>query len=375
MRKVLIFSDSYLPGYKGGGPIVSVSNLVDVIEDDVEVLVCTRNHDFGDEEPYHGIVSNKEIISKNHRILYLSSFNFHSIAKTIQTFKPDAIYLNSFFSTTTQIVLTLNTLFFKSIFIVAPRGELLKNPLLIKPAKKAVYIFIYKLLGFHKKVFFHSTGDIETKSIESIFGVDKISINEIPNLVKKYDFQPIIKERGELKLVFISRISFKKNLHYVLTVLSKVKESVSLDIYGPIEDLRYWQQCKQIIQELPSNISVNYGGGLSGHDVVSKMRCCHVFFFPTLSENYGHVIVEAMQAGLVPILSDQTPWDKLSENNAGWDINLNNVDEYVSTIENLFHMDRLIFSELSSGAMRYIKTRINLKDMSKKYINFFSKVG
>jgi hypothetical protein len=54
---------------------------------------------------------------------------------------------------------------------------------------------------------------------------------------------------------------------------------------------------------------------------------------------------------------------------------LNNVDEYVSTIENLFHMDRLIFSELSSGAMRYIKTRINLKDMSKKYINFFTKVG
>lgn len=38
------------------------------------------------------------------------------------------------------------------------------------------------------------------------------------------------------------------------------------------------------------------------------------FFFPTLGENYGHVIVEAMMNNCLVILSEGvTPWDDYKE--------------------------------------------------------------
>ena len=33
-----------------------------------------------------------------------------------------------------------------------------------------------------------------------------------------------------------------------------------------------------------------------------------VFLFPTMAENYGHVIFEALAGGCVPVISDKTPW-------------------------------------------------------------------
>lgn len=50
------------------------------------------------------------------------------------------------------------------------------------------------------------------------------------------------KESGSLHLVFLSRISEKKNLLFLLRVLAHNSElSVQLDIYGPIEDKAYWK--------------------------------------------------------------------------------------------------------------------------------------
>ena len=52
---------------------------------------------------------------------------------------------------------------------------------------------------------------------------------------------------------------------------------------------------------------------LSGHDL---------FFLPTLGENYGHVIHEALLSGSQVLLSDQTPWRGLTEAGLGWDLPL-----------------------------------------------------
>ena len=50
------------------------------------------------------------------------------------------------------------------------------------------------------------------------------------------------------------------------------------------------------------------------------------FFFPTLGENYGHVIYEALDSGCPVLISDQTPWRGLSEVGAGWDLPLDKPD-------------------------------------------------
>ena len=52
------------------------------------------------------------------------------------------------------------------------------------------------------------------------------------------------KEKNKLKILFISVISPKKNLIYVIETLNKVKGDFTLDIYGPVKDEQYWRECK-----------------------------------------------------------------------------------------------------------------------------------
>jgi glycosyltransferase involved in cell wall biosynthesis len=122
--------------------------------------------------------------------------------------------------------------------------------------------------------------------------------------------------------VFISRISPKKNLLFALRMLQSVLGDISFDIYGPIEDARYWNRCEKAIGTLPPNVRVKYMGMVE-HEKVGEVFAEHdLFLFPTLGENYGHVICEALSAGCPVLISDQTPWRHLQEEGAGWDIPL-----------------------------------------------------
>ena len=375
MKKILIFAEAYVPGFKGGGPVVSISNLVALIEDEYEILVCTRNHDFGEKTPYKNIVSDSVTHVNKHKILYLSSYGGLAFGRAMRSFKPDFIYLNSFFSRTTRIVLFLNIFLWRKPLLVAPRGELLHNSLGIKKRKKNLYLSLFKAMRLHKNLIFHSTDSIETGSLADIFSIDKSEISEIPNVSRRYASTGITKGKSELRVVFISRICPKKNLHFALNILSNTTQIITFDIYGPLEDQNYWKKCREIIKNLPPNITVNYNGSLEGNNVVETMKQYHVFLFPTLSENYGHVIVEAMQVGLVPIISDQTPWVNLQEKNAGWDINLDNHKEYGVVLDALFHMDPPRFSELSQSVINYINSHLASCDLRSEYIKFFKAIG
>ena len=371
MKKIVIFTDSFLPGFKGGGPITSISNLVSLINDKFDILICTRDRDFGDTEAYKDIICNEITKYKEYNIIYLSRMDKSSLTKVIVEFNPDLLYLNSFFSKTTQFIMFLNKLTFKKKIIIAPRGELQENALNIKKTKKSIYLFVYKLFGLYKNVYFHSTDNIETISIKNMFNINDVT--QLQNAVKIHVFEPLNKKENELTMIFVSRVSRKKNLHYALNLLKSIKYNIIFDIYGPKEDREYWNECQNIINGLPKNVKVSYKGSLAQHEIVLKMREYHAFLFPTLSENFGHVIVEAMQAGLIPIISDQTPWINLESQNVGWDIKLNKKNKYIKAIEELYFMDNRKYNAKSLATIEYIHNKLDMKSLAKDYKDFFNK--
>ena len=72
---------------------------------------------------------------------------------------------------------------------------------------------------------------------------------------------------------------------------------ITFDIYGPKEDKRYWDLCKEIIDSLPKSIEVNYMGPIENENVNDMFQNYDLFFLPTKGENFGHVILESMSAG------------------------------------------------------------------------------
>ena len=94
------------------------------------------------------------------------------------------------------------------------------------------------------------------------------------------------------------------------------------DVYGTLEDRTYWVLCDGIMKQLPVNIVVNYRGVVRPDDVISTLSQYDAFFLPTLGENFGHVVLEALLAGCPVLLSDRTPWRDMPVRRAGFDLPL-----------------------------------------------------
>lgn len=373
--RILIIMQGYFPGKKYGGPPVSISNFCALLPQ-YECYIITTNHDFGDNKPYEGILRGWNELN-GAKVMYLTKkeFNIHSIIRVAKEISPDLVYLQSLFSHKCILPGLLIAKKMHIPVILAPRGELCGEAFK-KKYKKIPYIIALHLFGLLKRVIFQSTSKEETEAICRFLKCDLERVGQLANIPSIPNSKIIhpTKVEGIINLVFISRIVRKKNLHSALEYLTNVKEKVIFNIYGPKENLEYWQYCEQIISRLPANISVNYCGILS-HDEVSQVFSSHdAFLFPTFSENYGHVIAEALLSGCIPIISDQTPWNDIESNGAGWAISLSDSAKFISTIKEVAKLDEAGISVYRDNIRNYIGKKMNLEELKNSYDNFISKV-
>src|SRR5688572_7929374 len=102
--RVLAFVDYYLPGFKGGGPVHSVSRIAKSLASEVDFFVFTRDRDLGDSDPYSGVTIGDWSKFGDTAIFYAEPEQISSgaILTAIQEARPDVIYLNSYFSKLTR---------------------------------------------------------------------------------------------------------------------------------------------------------------------------------------------------------------------------------------------------------------------------------
>ena len=148
-ENILCFVKYYLPGYKSGGPVRTISNFVRTFHEDFNITVVCYDRDSGSSAPYKGIKQNHFSNHTYSKVFYLkkSFFDFFIISKIcLSNFPIDYIYLNSFFSFKFSL-LPLLIFSFRRIhsrrIILAPRGELSSSSLCLKSLKKNFYISIF----------------------------------------------------------------------------------------------------------------------------------------------------------------------------------------------------------------------------------------
>ncbi|MEX0597100.1 MAG: glycosyltransferase [Candidatus Paceibacterota bacterium] len=344
-KTILIFNNYYLPGYKAGGPIRSISNLVEWLGDKFNFKIITTDRDSFEEESYDGIKVNDWNRVGNADVYYLKKedLSFGHLYKVLKETEYDAVYLNSFFNLWFSIIplfiLKYLIRFAPQKILLVPRGELSDGALDQKTFKKKLFLKVIRLFRLHNTIMWQATNNEEQKEIQHYFDASDNQIQIASNLPKKvepYEFKEIDKEVGELRIVFLSRISPKKNLDYALETLSKItNEKIVFDIYGSISNQSYWDKCQSIIDQLPDDICIRYKGSIENKFVVKTLDQYHLFFLPTKGENFGHAIYESMLSGTPVLISDQTPWRKLEERGLGWDIDLSKKEKFIQIIRQL----------------------------------------
>lgn len=370
--KILIVTNYYLPGVNGGGPIKSLKNLTDYMKQNYDINILTVAKDVGSKKNYPDIKINKWIYKYGHNIYYADSFTFNNTRKALKELKPTVIYINSFFASSSLLFYMTIPFYSKGKYIVAPRGELNSNALNLKNRKKKNFIRLIKKFNLLKNVHFHATSESEMNDILSFFPHNKVTV--IPNLpsIASSENLRIGKEKNSLRIVSVSRISKMKNIDFAIKSLNRITEGeIVFDLFGPIEDKTYHEECLKEIEKLTSNIKVNFKGPLNNSKVSEQLRNYDLFYLPTLGENYGHSIVEAIQNQVPVLISSNTPWIKLEEKKIGKDLSLSNIDEFTDFIKSLIPLNDEEYRERFTGFESFIKKELNVAATIEKYKKLF----
>ncbi len=373
--KILIFIDWYKPGFKAGGPIRSISNLVSQLIHEYDFYIVTRDTDYLETTPYSTIKTNEWNKIDNAQVYYLSAENTNktTIKKLIKEVNPTFVYCNSLYSpkftlTPIRIAKKLNI---KTVLAV--RGMLSEGSLSVKSHKKKIFLGLIKTIGLFNKTTFHATSLGEKNDLIKNFGKN-IKVVVAQNLPenKNIVYIPKQKKTNQLKMTFVGRVAPEKNTLFAIEVLRNCKQNIQLDIYGPVYNQDYFEQCKTAINQLPTNIVVNYNGVLN-HDLLDEtLKKYHVIYLPSTGENFGHSIIEGMTNSCIPVISNKTPWQNLEQQKVGFDIDLTKPNKFTEMIDNLAKMNIDELNLLTKNAYNFAQNIINDNQLKEEYHKLFN---
>lgn len=340
------------PVYSYGGPTRSIHGIYCTLRDsefDCKVLSPIKNLDG----------SNIEIISSNQDITYSKNFyfDFFKIVKNV-----DVIWFNSFFDFK-LIFLILFSKILKFKLIISPRGQLSDEAIRTSNSFiKKIFIAVIKILK--SGLYFHSTSNSETDAI-----TDKINTSNITCLSNLFTLKFLENTQDKSKYIFYSRIHKKKGLYFLLKTINDNNINIDLDVYGFIEDKNYWKKCKILIDKLDN---INYMGSIDNGDLQILKNKYSFFIFPTLNENFGHIIIELISLGIIPIISKSTtPFDIQINEKIGLNFSLNSQSELSDILNKTKQIDIDTLNVLKNSVYEIFTTLNKDQEAIKNdYINF-----
>lgn len=365
-KKILIFNGYYTPAKKYGGPLTSCKNVVKTCSEEFDIYIIARNHDVGSKEIFPNLHIGWKMVD-GAMVKYISDGEFNYDKSALRTLfeevKPDLIWFAGILVPKIRLKAIELGREMHIPILLSPRGEVSADRICIKGWKKKPYLFLTKLLGYYKETYYHATSDDEVVGLKKYVGAPENRIFLVPNI--GVPLEPMrsnyVKQQGELRVVFIARIHMVKNIKLAVEAVCKMKSKVTFDVYGPLEQPEYWNECVEIAKSAPDNVSVKYCGQLEPTEVGEYFRKYDCFLFPTINENYGHSIAEALANGVPVVLSkDTTPWNSLDKD-AGYVCPLDDVSSFTEALEKLATLDSDSYDELQNSVRAYYQ-KVSDKD-------------
>lgn len=366
MKKILILIPYYIPGFKSGGPQQTIKNLTELFGYQVNIYIYTQNCDLDERIPYENIETEKWIKVGNANVMYEKPELYcgKTMEKLYNEFR--VIYSCGLFEKNSIAILTIHKKYKQSEkkIYIAPMGVFSPGALKAKKIKKKLFLYLFRYMGCFDNIIWSFTSWLEIEDARKVLG-NKLKNNYIiaEDLPRKIDFEKqeqILKKRkfdSKIKIVFLSRICPQKNLLMCFDVLKNINESVVFDIYGTIEDQKYWNKCLEEKKLLSEKIVVNYQGNVRPETVIDILTKYDIFLLPTKGENYGHVIYESLAAGCFAVISDTTPWMDIEKNNCGKICNLDKLEDFSEAIRHYISSSPKERLEMHINAIRYAKNK------------------
>jgi glycosyltransferase involved in cell wall biosynthesis len=187
----------------------------------------------------------------------------------------------------------------------------------------------------------------------------------VPNGINISFFNPAPKEQT---ILMCSRVLPYKGLQYALEAIRQLNTDWQIHLIG---DGTYLPQLKQLARQL--DLPVNFWGWLDKHDPQFKKlyETSSIFIFPSETENFPNVLLEAMAAGLAIITSTAGGCPEVV-GDAALLVEPRNVNSLRQQLKKLIDSDDLR-QQLSSAALQRVQN-FSWPGIARKYIDYYQQL-
>lgn len=205
-----------------------------------------------------------------------------------------------------------------------------------------VQVLISRILLRKLDIIFTTTF-FSKKNLESmIYNKSKLFINTYPDLkMLEQANQNVINQKKKslnikTKILFVGADGKRKGLKLILSLISRLKNK-NLEFHIVSND----------ISSLSSN-NVLFYKKISNEKLLKLYESAHIFIFPTLSDTFGRVLIEAMSKSCVLVTSNYGPQLSITKNSKyGFNHDPNDYDSFFQTIETLVNDPKLIMDYMN----------------------------
>lgn len=358
--KVLVFLDHFSPAYKAGGPIRVYEALAEARDPGVEVSIATQDRDWGDPRPLP-VRTDRWTPFAGARVIYLGRAQRGLGRVRALSSEADLVHLNSLFSRvwTFKALLLRRLGLIRARVLLSPHGELADSALRIKPGRKRLFLAAARLLGLFRGLTWVATTPKEAGEIRARIGPG-VRVETAPPPLPAPVRRPAgrAKAAGRLDLVVLARVSAMKNIPFLLGLLPRLRGEVRLDVFGPI-DPQYEAVWRRELERARAarGARVEYAGIVPAARAREVLSRYDLFVQPSLSENFGYSIVEAVAAGTPVLISDRTPWNEVTDAGIGAALPLERPDLWVAKLQEFVDMDDAGWRACSDRTREWLRGR------------------
>ena len=368
--KILEVIPYFVPAYSYGGPVnVCFDISRELAKRGHEVTVVTTDALDGEkripnlEEEINGIriirfrnISNW--LAKNCNG-YLPTGFYSWAKKNIRNF--DMVHCHDFFAL--QNIIVAHFCKKNQIpLIIQPHGTL--SPISLKAKFKTIKEIFLKLFKFvlNNSTHIIALTENEKREILSIDENLRDKIEIIPNGLQMQEFKNVkginLRHKygipGNNKIIgYLGRIQYIKGIDISLEILSRLMDKLDFTylIIGPDEGEK--KKLENKISELGLTNHVIFTGILSGKAKLEVIKSCDLFLLTSRCEGLPMAALEVAALGVPQVISNNCNVPELEKFSAGFVLNLDDIDGFVSKIREVL-TDEILHKKLSDNSPKMI---------------------
>ncbi|MCI4624685.1 MAG: glycosyltransferase [Candidatus Magnetoovum sp. WYHC-5] len=206
-------------------------------------------------------------------------------------------------------------------------------------------------------------------------GLEETKVKPLPRWVDREVFKPENKDISiwdkydigcRTKFLYVGRISKEKNLAFLAEAFKRLIDKGAEAVLIMVGDGPFKEEFERLLEGYP----VIFTGFKSGQQLCTLYASADVFVFPSTTDTFGNVVLEAQASGLPVIVTNEGgPKELMVDRETGFVIKHDSVDAFVEAMS-FFLNNKDGLCTMSHNALKYIND--NGIDSTQHYSTIFN---